>query len=97
VAGASVVVERTTAVWGTVGLPNSPRQPARDSVNTDDMGDVSRPAHCRLLGAGIPIVEHLVGLDQLIDITDFTFTAAPPKFAALGTFPVRAFARVLQS
>jgi arylformamidase len=68
-----------------------------DSVNIDDMGDVSRPAHCGLLGAGIPIVEHLVGLDQLIDITDFTFTAAPPKFAALGTFPVRAFARVLQS
>jgi arylformamidase len=68
-----------------------------DSVNIDDMGDLTRPAHCGLLGAGIPIVEHLMGLGQLTGITDFTFTAAPPKFTALGTFPVRAFARVLRS
>jgi arylformamidase len=66
-----------------------------DSVNIDDMGDLTRPAHCGLLGAGVPIVEHLVGLGQLADISDFTFTAAPPKFTSLGTFPVRAFARVL--
>ena len=64
-----------------------------DSVNIDDMGDLSRPAHCRLLAAGIPIVEHLTGLEQLRQLTEFTFTAAPPKFAMLGTFPVRAFAR----
>jgi arylformamidase len=66
-----------------------------DSVNIDDMGDLTRPAHCGFLGAGVPIVEHLVGLDQLRGIADFTFTAAPPKFTSLGTFPVRAFARVL--
>jgi arylformamidase len=65
-----------------------------DSVNIDDMGDLTRPAHCGLLGSGIPIVEHLVGLAQLVGLTDFTFTAAPPKFTSLGTFPVRAFARV---
>jgi arylformamidase len=65
-----------------------------DSVNIDDMGDMTRPAHCGLLGAGIPIVEHLTGLGQLGGVASFTFTAAPPKFAALGTFPVRAFARV---
>ena len=64
-----------------------------DSVNIDDMGDLSRPAHCGLLAAGIPIVEHLTGLDQLRLLTNFTFTATPPKFAMLGTFPVRAFAR----
>lgn len=64
-----------------------------DSVNIDDMGDLSRPAHCGLLAAGIAIVEHLTGLDQLRLLTDFAFTAAPPKFAMLGTFPVRAFAR----
>jgi arylformamidase len=64
-----------------------------DSVNIDDIGDLTRPAHCGLLAAGIPIVEHLTGLAQLGGIASFTFTAAPPKFAALGTFPVRAFAR----
>jgi arylformamidase len=64
-----------------------------DSVNIDDMGDLTRPAHCGLLAAGIPIVEHLTGLAQLRSESDFTFTAAPPKFAMLGTFPVRAFAR----
>lgn len=64
-----------------------------DSVNIDDMGDLDRPAHCGLLAAGIPIVEHLVGLEQLRGLGNFTFTAAPPKFAALGTFTVRAFAR----
>ncbi len=64
-----------------------------DSVNIDDLGDLSRPAHCRLLSAGTPIVEHLTGLEQLRPLAKFTFTAAPPKFAMLGTFPVRAFAR----
>lgn len=66
-----------------------------DSVNIDDMADPTRPAHCGFLGVGIPIVEHLVGLEQLRSVGDFTFTAAPPKFAALGTFPVRAFARTI--
>jgi arylformamidase len=65
-----------------------------DSVNIDNMGDMTRPAHCGLLRSGIPIVEHLTGLGQLSNIDSFRFTAAPPKFAALGTFPVRAFARV---
>ena len=63
-----------------------------DSVNIDDIGDLQRPAHVGLLAAGIPIVEHLVGLEQLSGIAAFAFTAAPPKFTALGTFPVRAFA-----
>ena len=36
-----------------------------DSINIDDMGDAARPAHSRLLGASIPIVEHLRGLEQL--------------------------------
>ncbi len=66
-----------------------------DSVNVDDMGDMTRPAHCGFLRAGVPIVEHMTGMSQLHGISNFTFTAAPPKFTALGTFPVRAFARVL--
>src|SRR3954454_21660993 len=36
-----------------------------DSVNIDDATDGTRPAHTVLLRAGIPIVEHLRGLDQL--------------------------------
>jgi len=62
-----------------------------DSINIDDMGDAGRPAHSRLLAAGIPIVEHLRGLDQL-PASGFRFSAAPPRIQGLGTFPVRAYA-----
>src|SRR5687768_12978479 len=36
-----------------------------DSVNIDDMADVTRPAHTLLLRKGIPIVEHLTNLSAL--------------------------------
>jgi kynurenine formamidase len=62
-----------------------------DSINIDDLGDAGRPAHSRLLAAGIPIVEHLRGLDQL-SASGFRFSAAPPRIQGLGTFPVRAYA-----
>ena len=62
-----------------------------DSVNIDDTRTGARPVHTALLGAGIPIVEHLRGLDQLVG-TSFTFTAVPPAVVGMGTFPVRAFA-----
>jgi kynurenine formamidase len=65
-----------------------------DSVNIDDTGDGTRPAHTLLLRAGIPIVEHLRGLDQLRDGERFTFTAVPVPVRGMGTFPVRAFAAV---
>ena len=64
-----------------------------DSVNIDDMADRSRPAHTGLLGAGIPIVEHMCGLDGLPD-SGFRFHAAPPGVERFGTFPVRAYAVV---
>lgn len=64
-----------------------------DSVNIDDVEDRRRPAHSGLLGAGIPIIEHLRGLDRLPD-TGFRFHAAPPGVEAFGTFPVRAYAVV---
>ncbi len=64
-----------------------------DSVNIDDMGDTTRPAHTGLLAAGIAIVEHMCGLDQLPD-DGFRFHAAPPAVVAFGTFPVRAYAIV---
>jgi kynurenine formamidase len=67
-----------------------------DSVNIDDISPAaggSRPAHSLLLGAGIPVVEHLTGLEELPP-TGARFTAAPPRVAAFGTFPVRAYASV---
>ena len=62
-----------------------------DSYNIDDTRGKTRPAHSILLGAEIPIVEHMTGLAQLPD-EGFQFFAVPPKVKAFGTFPVRAFA-----
>jgi kynurenine formamidase len=36
-----------------------------DSLNIDDTADAARPVHTTLLGAGIPIVEHLCDLDAV--------------------------------
>jgi arylformamidase len=65
-----------------------------DSLNIDDTNDGERPVHTVLLGSGILIVEHLRGLEQL-PAAGFTFTAAPAKVRAIGSFPVRAFAKLL--
>lgn len=62
-----------------------------DSYNIDDTADLSRPAHSILLGAGIPIVEHMCSLKQL-PAAGFRFFAVPVKVKGFGTFPVRAFA-----
>src|SRR5438128_9501972 len=62
-----------------------------DSLNIDDAADGARPAHTLLLGAGIPIVEHLCGLRELPD-DGFRFFAVPVNVRGMGSFPVRAFA-----
>jgi kynurenine formamidase len=64
-----------------------------DSVNIDDMADLTRPAHTGLLAAGIPIIEHMTGLDRLPD-RHFRFHGAPIAVAGMGTFPLRAYALV---
>jgi kynurenine formamidase len=64
-----------------------------DSHNIDDTRGNTRPVHSTLLGAEILIVEHLCNLGALPD-EGFRFSAIPPKFKGVGTFPVRAFARV---
>lgn len=64
-----------------------------DSYNIDDTADARRPVHTILLGAGIPIVEHMRGLEQL-PVTGFRFSAVPVKVKGLGSFPVRAYARL---
>jgi kynurenine formamidase len=64
-----------------------------DSLNVDDTADLSRPVHSALLRAGVPIVEHLRGLEALpAEEGGFRFYAVPVKLAGMGTFPVRAFA-----
>ena len=67
-----------------------------DSYNIDDTDDGTRPVHSVLLKAGIPIVEHLCGLDGLPD-DGFHFSAVPVKVKGFGTFPVRAFAVAAQT
>jgi arylformamidase len=64
-----------------------------DSLNIDDTSGGTRPAHSALLAAGIPIVEHLTGLAAL-PASGFRFSAVPPKIKGMGTFPVRAHARL---
>lgn len=61
-----------------------------DSLNIDDTDDRTRPAHSILLGAQIPIVEHLCNL-QSLPARGFKFHAVPVKIKNFGTFPVRAF------
>ncbi|MEV6637691.1 cyclase family protein [Actinoplanes sp. NPDC051470] len=81
-AGASWLAERGAALVGI------------DAVNIDDISPAAegrRPAHTILLAAGIPIVEHLTNLAALPP-AGARFTAAPPRVAGFGTFPVRAFA-----
>ena len=62
-----------------------------DSHNIDDTRVRARPVHTALLGAGIPICEHMTNLGALPD-SGFRFSAAPPKVRGMGTFPVRAYA-----
>ena len=62
-----------------------------DSYNIDDTSTRMRPVHTILLGAGVPICEHMTNLAAL-PAEGFRFTAVPPKVAGMGTFPVRAFA-----
>ncbi|RKS77826.1 kynurenine formamidase [Motilibacter peucedani] len=80
-AAVDALVERSPALVGI------------DALNIDAVDDPARPAHARLLRAGIPIVEHLTGLEALVG-ADARLTVLPPPFAELGTFPVRAVAVV---
>jgi kynurenine formamidase len=65
-----------------------------DSHNIDDSSGKKRPVHTILLGAGILIVEHMCNLESLPH-KGFRFSAVPPKFKGVGTFPVRAMASII--
>jgi kynurenine formamidase len=64
-----------------------------DFWNVDDVENMSRPAHTRLLGANIPIVEHLTHLSSL-PRNGFRFYAVPPPIVKGASFSVRAFAEL---
>jgi arylformamidase len=64
-----------------------------DSFNIDSIDDGTRPVHSALLGAGIAIVEHLCNLAALPD-RGSRFFAVPVKVKGMGTFPIRAFAKL---
>jgi len=64
-----------------------------DSHNIDCTDTGERPVHSTLLGADIPIVEHLCGIGAVPE-RGAKFFAVPVKVRGFGTFPVRAFAAV---
>lgn len=61
-----------------------------DSVNIDDMADLARPAHTRLLGAGIPVCEHMTNLHN-VPAEGGRLHAVPIAWQGGATFPVRAY------
>jgi arylformamidase len=61
-----------------------------DSVNIDSRADPRRPAHTTLLGAGIPICEHMTNLAAVPDRGGHLH-AAPIPWVGGASFPVRAY------
>jgi kynurenine formamidase len=80
-AGADWLAERRPALVGI------------DAVNIDDLADLCRPVHTRLLGDGILILEHLTGLGA-VPHRGARLHAAPLAWRGVGTWPVRAYATV---
>lgn len=80
-----------TAEAATCLVEQGARLVGIDSLNIDDVQDLARPVHSTLLGAEIPIVEHLCNLAPLPD-RGFRFSAVPAKVVGFGSWPVRAFA-----
>ena len=61
-----------------------------DSLNIDDIEDLSRPAHSILLSAGVPVCEHMTNLRALPD-RGGKLHAVPIAWRGGATFPVRAY------
>ena len=64
-----------------------------DAVNIDDLADLTRPAHTRLLRDDVLVLEHLTGLGAL-PARGARLHAAPLAWHGVGTWPVRAYALV---
>jgi arylformamidase len=61
-----------------------------DSLNIDDIDDMSRPAHTILLGAGVPVCEHMTNLAS-VESGGGRLHAVPIAWVGGATFPVRAY------
>jgi kynurenine formamidase len=61
-----------------------------DSLNIDDIADMARPAHTILLGAGVPVCEHMTNLAS-IQSGGGRLHAVPIAWVGGATFPVRAY------
>jgi kynurenine formamidase len=61
-----------------------------DSLNIDDTADKARPAHTTLLGAGIPVCEHMTNL-AAVPASGGRLHAVPIKWVGGASFPVRAY------
>jgi arylformamidase len=61
-----------------------------DSLNIDDIADMARPAHTTLLGAGVPICEHMTNLAS-VETGGGRLHAVPIAWVGGATFPVRAY------
>jgi arylformamidase len=61
-----------------------------DSLNIDDTRDPARPAHTKLLGAGVPICEHMTNLAE-VPAGGSWLHAVPIAWVGGASFPVRAY------
>lgn len=66
-----------------------------DTINIDNSNDLTRPAHTNLLKENILIIENLVNLDLLLNKV-IRFYAIPVKLQDTASFPVRAFAEIVE-
>ena len=66
-----------------------------DTVNIDSSKNLSWPAHTKLLKEEIIIIESLVNLESLENKT-IRFYAVTAKFENLASFPVKAFAKIVE-
>jgi arylformamidase len=61
-----------------------------DSLNIDDIADLARPAHTILLGADVPVCEHMTNLAS-VESGGGRLHAVPIAWVGGATFPVRAY------
>ncbi len=61
-----------------------------DSLNIDAVSDLTRPAHTKLLGAGVPVCEHMTNL-AAVPTEGGRLHAVPIAWRGGATFPVRAY------
>jgi arylformamidase len=57
-----------------------------DSLNIDDIADMSRPAHTILLGAAVPVCEHMTNLAS-VESAAGRLHAVPIAWVGGATFP----------